>query len=213
MARFWTSTHSVRRSVVSLCRNCAAQFEAVTKRAAYCSRLCKDRWLWRAAHPIIERLCPVCVGSMEGKRSHAVYCSRKCKTAGSDLRRNKDGRSGARNTARYAKERDRRTRYASEYLKRFPVKAKEFRLRRRARLRNAPTYQITERDWQQLLARHHFCCAYCGERPAQLQRDHVIPLSRGGHHRIGNILPACGPCNYRKKKRLLVEWRYGRVAA
>lgn len=25
--------------------------------------------------------------------------------------------------------------------------------------------------------------------------DHVIPLSKGGHHTASNVVPACGPCN------------------
>lgn len=48
-----------------------------------------------------------------------------------------------------------------------------------------------------------FVCAYCGERFALLsnlrQADHVAPLSKGGAHRVRNIVPACRPCNYSKR--------------
>lgn len=37
--------------------------------------------------------------------------------------------------------------------------------------------------------------------------DHVVPLSRGGRHSIGNILPACESCNLSKHASYLVEWR------
>jgi 5-methylcytosine-specific restriction endonuclease McrA len=63
----------------------------------------------------------------------------------------------------------------------------------------------TEREWQRLLARHQGKCAYCGA-PAT-EREHVVPLSRGGSDFIGNILPACRSCNNQKNNKFLIEWR------
>jgi len=28
--------------------------------------------------------------------------------------------------------------------------------------------------------------------------DHFLPISQGGPHTLGNLLPACGPCNISK---------------
>lgn len=42
--------------------------------------------------------------------------------------------------------------------------------------------------------------------------DHVRPLSRGGHEAEYNLVPACGPCNYSKRDKLLIEWDPVRVA-
>lgn len=61
-------------------------------------------------------------------------------------------------------------------------------------------------DIGRLFNRFEGRCAYCGERPAT-SIDHVIPLSRGGRHSIGNILPACGSCNSQKGTLTLSEWR------
>lgn len=51
-------------------------------------------------------------------------------------------------------------------------------------------------------------CAYCGgtngDRP--LDPDHVMPLSKGGHNGLTNILPSCRPCNSGKGDRLPSEW-------
>lgn len=54
-------------------------------------------------------------------------------------------------------------------------------------------------------------CAYC-EQPivGQPDPDHVIPLRRGGHNSIGNILPVCHLCNSDKGTWLLTEWNADR---
>jgi 5-methylcytosine-specific restriction endonuclease McrA len=90
-------------------------------------------------------------------------------------------------------------------------RAKGYRDRRDrlARLAGAPG-RCSPRDWQRLVNRYDGCCAYCGDRPPVLTCDHVIPLSRGGSDFIGNMLPACMPCNLSKGSRLIVEWRRAR---
>lgn len=80
--------------------------------------------------------------------------------------------------------------------------------RRRARIASAEACEVTIRDWRRLVERYRGLCAYCLLRPWEHQ-EHVIPLSRGGRHAIGNLLPACGSCNLTKSNRLLSEIRYG----
>lgn len=62
-------------------------------------------------------------------------------------------------------------------------------------------------DFVRMQRRYGGLCAYCGEQPGDT-RDHVLPVTRGGSDSIGNILPACAPCNSSKGTRLLAEWRY-----
>lgn len=50
----------------------------------------------------------------------------------------------------------------------------------------------------------HYCRRYVGK--ADLTMDHVLPLSRGGKSKKGNIVPACKECNNKKKYLLPVEW-------
>lgn len=52
-------------------------------------------------------------------------------------------------------------------------------------------------------------CAYCGREldPFLFERDHVIPLRRGGPHIPENIVAACARCNKRKNARALNEYR------
>ena len=51
-------------------------------------------------------------------------------------------------------------------------------------------------------------CHYCRREVgmAHLTMDHVVPLSRGGKSRKGNIVPACKECNNKKKSLLPIEW-------
>jgi 5-methylcytosine-specific restriction endonuclease McrA len=51
-------------------------------------------------------------------------------------------------------------------------------------------------------------CHYCNSKvgKAHLTMDHVVPLSRGGKSRKGNIVPACKECNNKKKYLLPIEW-------
>lgn len=77
---------------------------------------------------------------------------------------------------------------------------------RRARQRNLPAFKVTDREWRRLCNRFDNRCAYCSERKS-LQREHVVPISRGGQHSIGNLLPACKSCNLSKGTKFLSEWR------
>lgn len=81
----------------------------------------------------------------------------------------------------------------------------------RGRQRRAPGLTYAKRvelltKWQRQRRR----CAYCSS-PADTV-DHVIPLSRGGDNREGNLAPSCRRCNSSKGSRLLVEWRARRAA-
>lgn len=75
-----------------------------------------------------------------------------------------------------------------------------------SRRRAAEKLLVTDRDIRRLLTRHRHCCAYCGRSDVPLQIDHVVPLKLGGRHSIGNLLPACGPCNGSKSATLLSAW-------
>jgi 5-methylcytosine-specific restriction protein A len=50
----------------------------------------------------------------------------------------------------------------------------------------------------------HYCHRQVGRE--QLTMDHMVPLSRGGKSKKGNIVPACKECNNKKKYLLPIEW-------
>lgn len=51
-------------------------------------------------------------------------------------------------------------------------------------------------------------CHYCHRNVGRnhLTMDHIVPLSRGGKTKKGNIVPACKDCNNKKKYLLPLEW-------
>lgn len=51
-------------------------------------------------------------------------------------------------------------------------------------------------------------CYYCRRQVgrANLTMDHLVPLSRGGKSKKGNLVPACKECNNNKKYLLPLEW-------
>ncbi|MFI2081428.1 HNH endonuclease [Streptomyces rubiginosohelvolus] len=79
--------------------------------------------------------------------------------------------------------------------------------RRARKIGNPGSVAISTRDWIRLCRRYAGACAYCGMTPAKLVMDHVVPLSKGGRHGIGNVLPTCATCNGSKSAKLLAEWR------
>jgi len=49
-------------------------------------------------------------------------------------------------------------------------------------------------------------CAYCGAGEVALQRDCVMPISRGGRYTVENVVPACGSCNASKRNDEVTSW-------
>lgn len=144
---------------------------------------------------------------MEGKRSHAKYCTRKCKAAVSETRRPpRDDR------ARYLREREHRLSYAKKYQRDNPDVPQRARRKRKARLASAGIHHVSQRDWLRLVRRYDGRCFYC-KAPGRMSMDHVIPVSRGGRHAIGNLVPACLSCNSSKRQRTIMEWRISKGAS
>jgi 5-methylcytosine-specific restriction endonuclease McrA len=59
----------------------------------------------------------------------------------------------------------------------------------------------TKEEWMRLRDAIGMCVE-CGRADAPLDKDHIVPLARGGCDCIHNLQPLCGPCNSRKGDRL-----------
>ena len=77
--------------------------------------------------------------------------------------------------------------------------------KRRARRVAASGSDLTDAEWHLILdawAR----CAYCGADGVALQKDCVLPISRGGRYTLTNVVPACRPCNASKSNDEVTSW-------
>ena len=83
------------------------------------------------------------------------------------------------------------------YKRRRPELTQMESQRRRALLAEVES-SLTAQQWSAIKAAYGHRCAYCGRSGIKLTQDHVVPLSKRGPHSAANVVPACGPCNYRK---------------
>ena len=49
-------------------------------------------------------------------------------------------------------------------------------------------------------------CAYCRAEEPALQKDCILPISRGGRYTLANVVPACRSCNASKCNLEVTAW-------
>ena len=62
-------------------------------------------------------------------------------------------------------------------------------------------------EWAALLWYYDYKCLCCSKRGVLLERDHIIPVSKGGSFYIDNMQPLCKSCNVRKSNRF-IDYRF-----
>ena len=66
---------------------------------------------------------------------------------------------------------------------------------------------LTAQEWINILKEYKFKCAYCGkefnlfDKP---EKEHVIPISKGGNNVKENVVPSCRSCNSKKCDKILL---------
>lgn len=66
-------------------------------------------------------------------------------------------------------------------------------------------HDLTDAQWAELKLAWAGC-AYCGKDDVQLQKDCMLPISRGGRYTASNVVPACGSCNASKCNIEVTTW-------
>ncbi|MEW2011431.1 HNH endonuclease signature motif containing protein [Microbacterium sp. NPDC078814] len=204
------------------CTGCGINFTPTHGRQRCCSKACR-----KPNHRKVAKTCDACGESCEkyaGKQRYAgTYCSTLCRDYGAygptsctiplDHWARHYGRSSAwsapviRNTGMCgwcgeSNGRHLSARFCSERCKKAQHRA-DRRGREHGALGSYSYAQIVK-----LWISFDKACAYCSERTplADIQAEHVTPLSRGGENHIGNLLPSCGRCNSDKRDLLLNQW-------
>jgi 5-methylcytosine-specific restriction endonuclease McrA len=106
----------------------------------------------------------------------------------------------------YAEHKQEAADYQREYAKRNPAKVEKIKAVYRSR-RLKDCYTVLDREIQRIKGSPCFACGSV----ERIEVDHVVPLSRGGRHSIGNLMPLCRSCNASKGGKLLVEWKFSRL--
>jgi len=76
---------------------------------------------------------------------------------------------------------------------------------RKAQQRGSTNVMLSpDQLWRRWVEFGH-ACAYCGSS-GDLQIEHVVPISKGGEHHLGNIVPACQGCNLSKRSADVEAW-------
>ena len=144
--------------------------------------------------------CVVCGSAFTSRSTLSLVCSPRCRRQ----------RKQEYDSRRYDIDREEIVARAVKWQKDNVLRSRGIGSRRRARKRSNGTYTVTPRDLRRLLHRFRNRCAYCDVPVAigdNLHLDHVLPISRGGAHSIGNLLPTCAWCNQSKRTKYLAEWR------
>jgi 5-methylcytosine-specific restriction endonuclease McrA len=87
-----------------------------------------------------------------------------------------------------------------------PDRSRRARATRKRQTRLAQSEHDLEPAQWELLRAAWGGCAYCGSTERALQRDCVLPISRGGRYTIDNVVPACGACNASKCNAEVTGW-------
>jgi 5-methylcytosine-specific restriction endonuclease McrA len=69
----------------------------------------------------------------------------------------------------------------------------------------AVVHDLTDGQWRALQDAWGGC-AYCGAADRPLQKDCLLPISRGGRYTLANVVPACGSCNASKCNTEVTTW-------
>ncbi len=164
---------------------------------------------WREKHP--ERYKESLRRSKENNPGAANAAGRRhyARNAESEKARSTAWREANREESRrhrresYYRHRDENLIAMKEWAKKNAAKVRNYQHVRRERAIENGIFSISDKDLNRLVSRP---CAECGSVD-RIEIDHIIPVSRGGTHGIGNLQPLCYKCNRSKRSRLTVEWR------
>ena len=91
---------------------------------------------------------------------------------------------------------------SADWNSRNPERRARYKLERRARIENNGVYLILDKELAKLYSSP---CFYC-DASERIEADHIIPISKGGQHSVGNLIPACRSCNAEKGQKYLMEY-------
>ena len=185
-----------------ICHSCGSTFDAPRKDRRWCTLDCKVRLKSqydRARYPSVQKdtVKRACAWQRSNRKRKSQYDSDRRSRLGESLLQKKRIQS--------------KIAYWSD-VERSRMRSRTAYSRRRSRVENVGVFTVRPRDLNRLLGRQIGQCAYCSvDLGENFEFDHVVPVSRGGSHSIGNLVAACRKCNRSKTYKFITEWRSGIV--
>ena len=150
----------------------------------------------------IDRKCRSCYGKEKYKETHKRE-EKFCAKCGKGLRKftKLEKCRSCRNKERYWSDPEYRKKICTQNTinnkKEVAREKKRLALiRRRAKAKKLES-SLTFEEWNEIVERFDHRCAYCGEKK-KIEKDHIIPVSKGGPTTKENIVPCCRTCNSKK---------------
>lgn len=181
------------------CKACAAAY-AAEYRAKHVSRLSASSRVYYASHhtEIRQSQKSYYVENRDAIRAHQKALRESTGVLGQQQRRLYDRRYRLLND-------DRLRQQKHAYYQRNRLAFRSWSQAYKARRRAAPGHH-TEADVKQQYATQAGKCYWCDKPLGSFERDHVVPLTRGGTNWPENIVVACPTCNRSKGNRLPEDW-------
>ena len=149
---------------------------------------------WKQANP--EKVTESNAASQKRRKEKVNANSRKWRSRNKQRVQEINGRFNQKNPG-----------YSAEACRKWRAKnvekSRSYPKKRRALQEQAATYFVTDSDLKSLEAP----CFACASTDS-VHQDHIIPITRGGTHGIGNLRPMCKPCNSSKHGLTWTEWKY-----
>jgi 5-methylcytosine-specific restriction endonuclease McrA len=180
-------------------------------------RFCSNRCLsvHRDKEKQADKVCGVCGISKPRsefwKKTRDVVQS-FCKSCGTSVNKKNDQKYSDSNKERrkryYENNKEEIIKKVSQWNKNNPEKRVRYMTvenqKRRARKKQAGG-SFVRSQWLKLLKEFGGKCVYCGSS-VKMSMDHFVPLSKGGSHCHGNIVPSCMNCNSNKRENDPMDW-------
>lgn len=149
----------------------------------------------------LQYICRDCRKELDSKR----YLSHKEKSLALNKiwQKNNKVKTSASSRRYYEKNKELCQIKSRIYQKNHPESTRLAYQKRRALELNAEIKIVTLKEIRKL---RNGPCFYCAKKGITAI-DHVIPLSRGGRHSIGNLVSACITCNTSKHAKYISEWK------
>ena len=110
--------------------------------------------------------------------------------------------------AKYASNPELQAKYNKKWKENNPENVAATEHRRRARKASNGVNLVTAAEIAAIIAQPCMAC----DAPAPSTIEHLIPISRGGAHSVGNLAPLCQPCNSSKNDMTWAEWKHSNRA-